>query len=83
MEKISNLGRRAAFVTGITGTLVACSIMLGATGANAVGEDPAGDAITALGGKITTYGAAIVGLVVLSMGFWLGIKYLRKATSKA
>lgn len=82
METLSNLGRRAAFVTGITATLGLVSFML-AGSASAAGTDPAGDAITALGAKITTYGGAIVGLVILSMGFWLGIKYLRKATSKA
>lgn len=82
MEKLSNLGRRSAFVTGIVGTLMVTGLLF-AGGANAAGTDPAGDAITGLGTKITTYGGAIVGLVILSMGFWLGIKYLRKATSKA
>lgn len=57
--------------------------LLGAGPASATPADPVGDAFDEMQGKITTYGAAIVGLVVLSVGIFLGIKYLRKGVSKA
>lgn len=57
--------------------------VLGAGAASATPADPVETAFTDMEGKITTYGGAIVALVVLSIGIMLGIKYLRKGVSKA
>lgn len=82
-EKLKGLAQRAGIATGATGFLVMLSMFV-ADGANAVeGDDPVTPAFTDLGTKITTYGAAIVGLVVLSVGIFMGIKYLRKGANKA
>lgn len=81
---LENLKAGAARV-GMFGSALGGALFLGlvlAGPSNAQG-DPAADAISDLGTKVTTYGTAIVGLVVLSIGFFLGIKYLRKGVSKA
>lgn len=69
---------RAAVLTGLT----ALMFVAGTAAANAA-TDPVADAFTSMEGKVTTYGAAIVALVVLAVGIFLGIKYLRKGVSKA
>lgn len=57
-------------------------LMLVAPGANA-SPDPTETAITGLGTKVGIYGAAIVAVVVIAIGFTLGVKYLRRAANKA
>lgn len=80
MEKFSAFGTRAAAL----GSLVMVGLVGGfLVPASATPADPAGDAITGLGTTVGTYGAAMVAVVVVAVGFVLGIKYLRKAVSKA
>lgn len=80
MDKIKEFGGRSALVTGVTfGLMTVMGILAGTASAT----DPVDDAFTSMNAKVTTYGAAIVALVVLSVGIFLGIKYLRKGVSKA
>ncbi len=80
MEKFSAFGARAS----ILGSVVMAGLIGGfLVPASAEPADPAGDAITGLGTTVSTYGAAMVAVVVVAVGFVLGIKYLRKAVSKA
>jgi hypothetical protein len=75
------VGGRVAIVTGaLTGLLFTALFLAGSASAT---TDPVETEIDALGSKVTLYGGAIVALVALSMAIWLGIKYMRKAQSKA
>lgn len=71
---------------GVLGALVT-TFMLGAFiaagSASATVADPVDQAFTDMQGKVTTYGAAIVALVVVAAGIFLGVKYLKKGLSKA
>lgn len=82
MDTLKAAGARVGMVTGAMGTLALMGFIL-AGPASAQTGDPVGTAFSDLEGKITTYGTAIVALVVLSVGIFLGIKYLRKGASKA
>lgn len=83
MERFKNLAGRAGLVTGMTAGLGMVALVLAGPASAAPGDDPALDGINDMAAKVTTYGAAIVALVVLSAGLFLGIKYLRKGVSKA
>lgn len=76
---MESLKTKVGLLFGLTGLM----LVAGVGAASAAPADPVADAFTDMQGKITTYGAAIVGLVVLSVGIFLGIKYLRKGVSKA
>lgn len=76
---IESLKAKVGLVTGLT----ALMLVAGMGAASAEPADPVTTAFNDMEGKITTYGAAIVGLVVLAVGIFLGIKYLRKGVSKA
>lgn len=83
VEKVKQAGGRVALLLSAVVGLFVTGLFL-ASGANAApGDDPALDAITDLGSKVTLYGGAIVALVALSMAIWLGIKYMGKARAKA
>lgn len=81
-EMVRGTGHRLAALTSMTvGTL---GVMLALAGsASATPVDPIETAFDGLSAKITLYGGFIVALVVLSVGIFLGIKYLRKGVSKA
>lgn len=80
---VSTIGQKAGLVGGaLTGLFVTGLILAGPASA-AEGDDPALDAITGFGAKVTAYGAAMVAVVVIAVGIMLGVKYLRKAASKA
>jgi len=81
-DKLKEAGARVGLVFGAVGTLMTLGVLL-AGEAGATPPDPVATAFNDMNGKVTTYGAAIVALVVLSVGIFLGIKYLRKGTSKA
>ena len=74
--------KRSGLVAGATAGLTMVALVL-AGAASATPPDPVADAFTSMGAKVTLYGAAIVTLVVLAVGIFLGIKYLRKGVSKA
>ncbi|MCW2787159.1 MAG: hypothetical protein JWP74_3676 [Marmoricola sp.] len=79
---LENLKTRAA-VLGVmfTGLMVGSFALAG--GSFADGTDPVSADFTTLQGDVTTYGGAILALVLVSAGIFLGIKYLRKGISKA
>lgn len=80
MDKIKGLAGRTGLVGGtVVGVFAVMAILAGTASA----DDPVTAAFTEMNSKVTTYGAAIVALVVLSVGIFLGIKYLRKGVSKA
>ena len=76
-----SLIKRGGLVGGAAVGFTMIAIML-AGGASAT-TDPVADAFTTMQGKVVTYGGAIVALVIVSAGIFLGIKYLRKGVSKA
>jgi hypothetical protein len=80
LEKL-NL-RRVAVFGGVSTTLIA-GVLFMAGGSYAVGEDPAGDGIASLQASVLTYGTAVVALVLVAAGIFLGVKYLKKALSHA
>lgn len=82
LDHIKTGGRRAATLAGALGGIGVLAFVL-AGPSSAAGEDVGLDAITGLGTKVAAYGAAIVAVVVISVGIMLGVKYLRKAVSKA
>lgn len=73
---------RAAQIGALFSALFVMGVV-GAAGASATPADPVETAFNDMEAKVTTYGGAIVALVVLSIGIFLGIKYLRKGVSKA
>lgn len=83
MEKLKYIAGRAGLVSGVTAGLGMVALVLAGPASAAVGDDPALDGINDMAAKVTTYGGAIVALVVLSAALFLGIKYLRKGVSKA
>lgn len=74
---------RTARVSATLGAVLLAGLFFAPQANAADGDDPAGAAIDALGAKVTAYGAAMVAVVVIAVGLMLGIKYLRKAGSKA
>lgn len=83
MEHAKQILGRAGLVGGVMGTLTMVSFML-AGAANAADGDATIDAqFTDLQSKVVTYGGAMVALAVVGIGLTLGLKYLRKAVSKA
>lgn len=78
MENLKQIGARVGMVLTF-----ASLVVVGSVSAASAQTDPVADAFTSMEGKITTYGGAIVALVVLAVGIFLGIKYLRKGVSKA
>lgn len=81
MENVKQIaGRVALGFSAVSGALMLGFVLAGPSSAAA---DPVTTAFNDMEGKITTYGTAIVGLVVLAVGIFLGIKYLRKGTSAA
>lgn len=82
MERFKEMGGRAAVLgSAVTGTLLMGFIMAGP--ASATPADPVEAAFSDMSAKIVTYGALVVGLVVLAVGIFLGIKWLRKGVSAA
>jgi len=79
---LENLKKRAAILGGATGALTMLGFVLAGT-AGATTADPGEDAITGFGDKVTTYGTAMIGVVVIGLGILLAVKYIRKAASKA
>lgn len=78
MDTIRNKVARSSLVVGLVGALM----LVGAGAANAT-TDPVETAFNDMEAKVTTYGAAIVALVVLAVAIFLGIKYLKRGVSKA
>lgn len=80
MEKKQNvkvrLGMFAAFMSAMFAGMFALASASSA-------DDPVSTGFTTLQANVTTYGAAIVALVLVSAGIFLGVKYLRKGISKA
>lgn len=72
---------RVGMLTGATAGIAMLGFFL-AGSASAQG-DPIETAFTDMEGKVTTYGGAIVALVVIAAAIFLGIKYLKKGVSKA
>jgi hypothetical protein len=73
---------QVAIVGGtLSGLFMTAFVLAGS--ASAQTADPAETAITDFGSKVTTYGAAMIGVVVLAAGILLGVKYLKKAAGKA
>jgi hypothetical protein len=79
---IQHISGRVAAVSAAVGTLMTLGFIL-AGPASATPADPVQAAFDDMESKVTLYGAAIVALVVLAVGIFLGIKYLRKGVSKA
>lgn len=79
---VESIKDRAAALGAVLSTLFVVGILT-ASGASATPADPVETAFTDMESKVTTYGGAIVSLVVLAVGIFLGIKYLRKGVSKA
>lgn len=83
LDTVKAAAGRVGIVTGSLGGLLMVGLLLaGPSNAQTAPADPALEGINDLGTKIGVYGAAIVALVVLSIGIMLGIKYLRKAQAK-
>ena len=81
MQNLKALGSRGAAV--VTAAFVLATLALVAPAqASSHSADPVDAALADFSTRITTYGTAIVAIVVIAMGFWLGIKYLKKAQSK-
>lgn len=81
VDNIKQIGGRVGMGVSALGTLLMVGVML--AGPSSAAGDPVAGAFDDMETKVTTYGAAIVALVVLSVGIFLGIKYLRKGISKA
>lgn len=75
MEKIKTAG----LVAVATMTLAMTGMFLGGPAS----ADAVDEAFTELGGKVTTYGAATVGLVVAVVVLFFGIKFLKRGVAKA
>lgn len=83
MDRFKELAGRVGLVGGGASLAMVLGFVLAGPASAAPGDDPALDGITELGTKVTLYGAAMVAVVVIGVGIMLGIKYLRRATSKA
>lgn len=83
MEGFKQIGARAGLTFGAAFGLVVMGVLMAGPSSAAVGDDPTADSIAALGTKVATYGAAMVAVVVIGVGIMLGLKYLKKAASKA
>lgn len=81
MEHIKQVGGRAAMGASALGTMFVLGVML--AGPSSAASDPVADAFTTMEGKVTTYGGAIVSLVIVAVGIFLGIRYLRKGVNSA
>jgi hypothetical protein len=78
------VGARVGVVTGVTSALMFSALMLAGAASAAEGDPQTIDgAFADLQTKITTYGGAVVGLVVASVILFFGIKFLRRGASKA
>lgn len=63
------------FIAGVTGSALAL--------ADEATDTVITAAMTAAGTSVATYGAALVSLAVVGVGFGIGIKYLKKARGAA
>lgn len=79
---MNTITKRAATASAFLGTVLTMGFIL-AGPASATPADPIDAAFTSMEGKVTTYGVAIVSLVVLAVALFLGIKYLKRGVSKA
>lgn len=70
-------------LAGIASSIMLATAMLVAGPASATPADPVADAFTDLQAKVTTYGAAVVALVVAVVVLFFGIKFLKRGASKA
>lgn len=61
--------------------VVGASLLLAAAAARA--DDPFTAAVTEVSGKVGTYGAALVGVAAIGVGFSVGIKYVKKIARAA
>ena len=77
LDHIKRLGAVGGAVSGLTFV----GLML-APGAFAT-PDPGTQAINDFGDKVTTYGTAMIAVVVIAVGLLLAVKYIRKAASHA
>ena len=82
METIKNLSARVGMGATALVTILGVSVLL-AGPSSAQTADPVLDAFDDMQAKILLYGAAIVALVVLAVGIFLGIKYLKKGVHSA
>lgn len=82
VERFKEAGGRVALVTGAVTTALFMGLFM-AGPASATPADPVTDAFSDMSAKIVSYGALVVGLVVLAVGIFLGIKWLRKGVSAA
>lgn len=73
---------RAAAVTGLLGTMMLAGF-IAAGSASAEPADPGLTAINDFKGTVTSYGTALIAVVVVAVGLVLAVKYIRKAASKA
>lgn len=79
---LTKFKERAAVLGGAVSGLTVLGFMLaGPSGATTA--DPGEAQITSFGDKVTTYGTAMIGVVVIGLGILLAVKYIRKAASKA
>ena len=78
-DVVRGVASRTALVGSTLSALLVGSLLL-AGSASAVGEDPVLDAFTELQGKVTTYGGAIVLLVVAVTVLFFGIKFFKRGS---
>ena len=86
METLKFIAGRAGIATSAALAVVLGTSLLLAGSASAQTTppaDPVEDGFADMLTKIGIYGGLIVGLVVLSASIFLGVKYLRRGTSKA
>jgi len=77
---LENIKGRVALL-GATMTMLMVGGIAFAGGASATPADPVEGAFADLTTKVTLYGGLVLGLVLLTIGIFLGIKWLRKGVS--
>jgi len=82
LEKMKGIAARGGIVGTMLGGLTMLSFVL-ADGSFAEDTTDASSDITSFGTTVATYGAAVIGVVLVGAGIVLAIKYLRKAASHA
>lgn len=71
--------------SGVVGSALAGLFTLGlmVAGPASATVDPGEQAISDFGSKVTTYGAAMIGVVVIGVGVMLAVRYISKAGNRA
>lgn len=83
MDKLKTVGGYAAGAGAALGTAITMVLFVAGAASATPPPDPVTEGFNDASSKVTTYGGAMIALILVGLLIMLGVKYLRRGVNKA